>query len=98
VSAWRERTPVLIDDIVSTARTMIAAIQQLRAAGVSRAPTCIGVHALFAADAYAALQAAGAAAVATCNTVVHASNAIDVAPELAVAVRELLQREVSAPR
>lgn len=93
LTPWRDRTPVLVDDIVSTARTMIAALERVRAAGLAQAPVCVGVHALFAADAYAALQAAGAAVVATCNTVVHASNAIDVGPELAGAVRELLQSE-----
>jgi len=95
VSAWRERTPVLVDDIVSTARTMIGAIGRLRAAGLAQAPVCVGVHALFAADAYAALQAAGAGAIVTCNTVAHASNAIDVTPELAGAVQGLLHADGS---
>ncbi|MDE2357806.1 MAG: ribose-phosphate diphosphokinase, partial [Betaproteobacteria bacterium] len=65
---FRDRTPVLVDDIVSTAHTMIAAIVDLRRAGFA-APVCIGVHALFADHAYAELQAAGAARIVTCNTV-----------------------------
>jgi ribose-phosphate pyrophosphokinase len=81
-----ERTPVLIDDIISTARTMIAAIVQLRAAGMVRAPVCIGVHALFCGDAFAALSAAGAGEIVTCNTIVHPSNRIDVIGEIADAV------------
>jgi len=93
LSAWRERTPVLVDDIISTARTMIGAVGQLRAAGLEQAPVCVGVHALFAADAYAALQAAGAGAIVTCNTVVHASNAIDVTPVLMEGVRTMLARQ-----
>jgi ribose-phosphate pyrophosphokinase len=63
-------TPVLVDDIISTARTMMAAVRQLQAAGLPP-PVCIGVHALFAGDAYEALQAAGPARIVTCDTVPH---------------------------
>ena len=83
------RTPVLVDDIVSTARTMIAASGQLQRAG-GMAPVYVGVHALFADDAYAALQAAGPGRIVTCNTVQHVSNGIDVAPGLAAAAARLL--------
>jgi len=86
---FRDRTPVLVDDIVSTAHTMIAAIARLREAGLA-APVCIGVHALFADDSYTELQAAGAARIVTCNTVPHASNAIDVDAAISAAVRALL--------
>ena len=86
---WADRTPVLVDDIVSTAGTMIAATQQLAAAGM-RPPVCIAVHALLAPGAAAALAEAGAGRVISCNTVAHASNQIDVSPGLACAVREML--------
>ena len=92
LAQWRERTPVLIDDIISTARTMIAAAAQLRAAGMTQAPVCIGVHALFAGDALAALSDANVARIVTCNTVAHASNAIDVVADIARAVREIVPR------
>lgn len=36
--------PVLVDGIVSTARTIIAAARHLRAAGLAP-PVCVGVHA-----------------------------------------------------
>lgn len=96
LASWRERTPVLVDDIVSTGRTLIATFAPLRAAGLRQAPVCIGVHALFAADADAALRAAGAGVVVSANTVRHASNAIDVAPELAAVVRDLLRPSAAA--
>jgi len=92
LAAWRDRTPVLVDDIISTAQTMITAIARLRAAGMTRPPVCIGVHALFAGDAFAALGAAGVAKIATCNTIAHASNAIDVVPEIVSAIRKLDKR------
>lgn len=85
----RGMTPVLVDDIVSTARTMIAATAHLHAAGLA-APVCIGVHALFAGDAYAALQAAGVARIVSCNTVSHPTNAIDLSAAVAASVQALL--------
>lgn len=79
-SAWRDRIPVLVDDIISTARTMAAAARRLVESGLQK-PVCIGVHALFAPDALALLEAC-AARVVTCNTIVHATNAIDLAPAI----------------
>jgi ribose-phosphate pyrophosphokinase len=74
---WARHTPVLVDDIVSTARTMIEALGQLRRVGALQ-PICVGVHAVFSQTAYEDLRAAGAARVVTCNTIPHPSNAIDV--------------------
>jgi ribose-phosphate pyrophosphokinase len=91
LARWPGRTPVLLDDIVATARTMIAAVAHLRAAG-SPPPVCVGIHAVFAGAAFEDLVAAGAARVVTCNTIPHATNAIDVRPALADAVREMLGR------
>ena len=90
VSAWPDRQPVLVDDIVSSARTMIQAVGSVRRVGLT-APLCIGVHALFAGSAYDELLAAGAKAVLSCDTVPHPSNAISVAAPLAKALHELMQ-------
>lgn len=84
-AALRGRTPVLVDDIISTAHTMMAAARQLADGGGAR-PVCIGVHAVFAGDAHAELQAAGASRVVTVNTIPHASNAIDATDAIARAV------------
>lgn len=84
--AWAGRTPVLVDDIVSSARTMIEAVRQVCAAGLG-APVCIAVHAVFAPGAHQALLDAGAARVVSCNTIAHASNGIDVLPNLAACLR-----------
>lgn len=85
----RDHTPVLVDDIISTARTMIETVGHVVEAGM-RPPVCIGVHAIFAGNAYRELLDAGAARIVTCNTVAHESNAIDVTGLLADAVTELL--------
>jgi ribose-phosphate pyrophosphokinase len=50
------------------------------------------VHALFADDALAALHAAGAGTVATCNTIVHPTNAIDLCEDIARSVAPLVRR------
>jgi ribose-phosphate pyrophosphokinase len=84
------RTPVLIDDIVSTAGTMIEAVLRLREAN-ARPAVCVAVHGLFAGDAFERLQATGAAQIVTTNTVTHISNAIDVRPVLGEALRDLLR-------
>lgn len=94
LDAWRDRTPVVLDDIVSTASTMAAAVARLRAAGC-RPPVCVGVHAVFAPGAAETLAAAGAARIVTCSTIPHATNAIDVTPLLAEAV--LGCADVAAP-
>jgi ribose-phosphate pyrophosphokinase len=84
-------TPVLIDDIVSTGKTLIEATRQLRAAG-SAAPMCVAIHAVFADhdSVLEDLRSAGAAGIVTCNTIVHASNQICVAAHLADAAKRYL--------
>jgi len=94
VERWRDRTPVLVDDIVSTGRTMIETVGHLGRAGLA-APVCIGVHAVFAGNAWPDLQAAGAARIVTCNTIAHPSNVIDVAPMLAEAARDRLSEPMA---
>lgn len=86
-SAWRGRTPVLVDDIISTGHTMLEAIRILEQAGMAKA-VCIGIHGIFARGAYDALSR-GATRVVTTNTVRHPSNAIDIGSLLAEAIAEL---------
>jgi ribose-phosphate pyrophosphokinase len=87
--AWNGHTPVVIDDIVSTGRTMIEATRQLRAAG-SAPPMCVAIHAVFADSLHDTLLDAGARGIVTCNTIPHATNKICVSAPLAVAIRERL--------
>ena len=81
-------TPVLVDDIVSSAQTLAVAVRALRDAGFA-SPACVGVHALFGEGAERLLREAGAEPVLSCNTLPHATNAIDVTPALAHAVTAL---------
>ena len=85
---WRDHTPVLVDDIVSTARTMIETVGPLRDGGM-KPPVCVAIHAVFAENACEELCAAGIERVATANTISHSSNSIDVTPLLADGVCEM---------
>ena len=84
------RTGVLIDDIISSARTMIETVQQWTRAGLP-GPVCLAVHGVFAAQAYESLHAAGAARIVTTNSIAHASNGIDVGGVLAGPVQRAME-------
>lgn len=89
---WRNRTPVLIDDIISSAGTMIEVIHNLNEAGM-RPPICLAVHGIFAADSYDRLVAAGASQIVTTNTVAHKSNMIDISKLVGKAVLNQISRQ-----
>ncbi len=80
--ARRDRKPVLVADIISTAETMMKATCTLLDNDYS-SPVCVGVHAIFAKEAYDELKQAGATRIATGNTVDHPSNEIDLSGILA---------------
>jgi ribose-phosphate pyrophosphokinase len=82
LSQWLDRTPVLLDDIASTGKTLVTAATKIRAVR-GRPPVCIVVHPIFAAGAEEALVHAGVAYVASCNTLAHPTNHIDIASVLA---------------
>jgi ribose-phosphate pyrophosphokinase len=88
LSAWRDRTPVLVDDIASSARTMIESCRRLIAAGLP-APTCVAIHALFAPEAFKMLNDI-AARVVTTNTVIHRTNGIGLCSLIATEVMMLI--------
>jgi ribose-phosphate pyrophosphokinase len=79
----RDHTPVLIDDIVSSGRTMIEAARQLRGEGLA-APVCIAVHALFSQETEKALREVSRQLVTT-TTVPHSTNGIDISAAIAKA-------------
>lgn len=88
LTRWKDRTPVLLDDIISSARTMALAATKVLEAGLRR-PVCVGVHGILAADALATLRDAGVEKVVTANTIPHATNEIDVSPLVADGIGKL---------
>jgi ribose-phosphate pyrophosphokinase len=89
IERWRDHTPALVDDIVSTAPTMIATVGHLIRAEMRR-PVCVAVHGIFAGGAYRELLDAGASRIVTANTVPHETNAIDLTDPLADAILKMV--------
>lgn len=89
IERWRQCTPVLVDDIASTARTLIAAVSHLKSVSTLAPPVCAVVHPLFAGDAYESLYRHGVATIVGCNTVGHSCAQIDIVPALLPALRSL---------
>ncbi len=86
---WQGHTPVLVDDIISSGRTMLTTLLQINKLGLER-PYCIGVHGIFADQAYLELQQQ--AQVITTGTIPHPSNGIDISSALSTAIRQWLNR------
>ena len=89
VEHYLNYTPVLVDDIISSAQTMIESVRHLRQAGM-KPPVCIGVHPVFADDAYQMLLNSGVEKVVSCNTIPHPSNQIDLFPILSQGIMDIL--------
>lgn len=77
VEKYMDYTPVLVDDIISTARTMMEIISHLKSESMKPA-VCIGVHAVFSGNAFEELKKSGTVEIITCNTINHVSNKIDI--------------------
>ena len=84
---YKDLTPVLIDDIISTGRTMIETAKWLSDEKLCP-PICIGVHALFSGDALQAMQKANIEKVLTCTTITHKTNEIDISNLLITAYKQ----------
>lgn len=84
----RGRDVVLIDDIASTGRTLLRAVDGLWSAGAANIDVFV-THAVFVGDALDVLRAAGVGSIWSADTVPHPTNAISVVPLLADALRRL---------
>jgi len=88
---FKDKTPVFVDDIVSSGGTLLQAIDHLKDY-TSTPPTCVIIHPLFCGDAYQNLRHAGAHPIVSCNSLPHPSNEINLAPLLAPALAAYLPR------
>lgn len=88
ISTYQNATPILIDDIISTAMTMIGTVKHLKALKMNPA-VCIGVHAIFADNAYDDLLSTQIQSIVTCNTILHESNVIDVSDIIIDALKNI---------
>lgn len=83
------RTPVLVDDIVSSGRTILETLAHLQRLTLPT-PVLVAIHPVFSGDAYANLQAANLARIVSTDTIAHPSNAIAMGTELAIAAAGLM--------
>lgn len=79
-------TLVIIDDIIASAFTLIETIRTLKAQ-TTQPVISIGVHGIFAGNAYQALLATGVDRIVTCNSIVHETNRIDLTGCLAEGIK-----------
>lgn len=89
VERLRGRTPVLVDDIVSSGRTLVAALEHLSRLRLPPA-VCLVIHPIFAGDAWECLQRAGVGRIVSSDSIAHPSNAISLAEPIAAAVAQHL--------
>ncbi len=83
------KAPILVDDIISSGRTMEVAVRQLLTRGFPR-PVCLATHGIFADDSLERLRAAGAEVVTT-NTVPGPASTLDINPLFAGLIGPLLR-------
>lgn len=80
LEAYKGFRPVLVDDIISSGRTMLRTIEHLQRADMGK-PLVIGVHGIFANDAFSLLEKV--ADIQTCNSIIHETNSLDLTPVIA---------------
>jgi ribose-phosphate pyrophosphokinase len=81
------RLLVLVDDIISSGRTMLEAVRTVMQPGASK-PICVAVHGLFADESDVLLAQAGARVI-TSNSIPHHTNDIDVAELVAHSIKQV---------
>lgn len=91
MQAWKNRQPVIVDDTISSAHTMIETVCLLLSRGM-RPPICCAVHGLYDAASLEALKQAGAARVVTANTVACETAEVDVSSLIAQALNKVHSR------
>ncbi len=94
------REPVIVDDMISTGATVVAAVQALRERGCTRRPIIAATHGLFVADALQRLRALEPIRVVVTDSVPReaaseraAMFVVSLAPLLARTIRALHRRE-----
>lgn len=87
-AAVQGRAVVLMDDVASTGRTLVAAARGALARGAASVDVAV-THALFVGDALAQVKAAGVRHVWSSDCVPHATNAVSIVPLVAAALRDM---------
>jgi len=97
LSRYRGRTAIIIDDVISSGRTVGECVKALRLQGME-AILCAAVHGIFAEASDQYLLAAGLQSLVTTNTIPHSTNGIDISELLAPPIRHFLNQDGSKSR
>jgi len=90
INEFKDRTAVIIDDVISSGQTILECVKTLRLKGVDNIQ-CVAVHGIFADHSDKILLASGLSQLVTSNTIPHPSNAIDITSQLIAPVISMLK-------
>ncbi|MBR9910232.1 MAG: ribose-phosphate diphosphokinase [Gammaproteobacteria bacterium] len=90
IGEYKNRSAVIIDDVISSGQTILECIKTLKSKGIDSIQ-CVAVHGIFADGSDQALVEAGLSQLATSNTIPHSSNAVDITPQLITPIITMLQ-------
>lgn len=90
INEFRDRTAVIIDDVISSGQTILECVKTLRLRGVDNIQ-CVAVHGIFSDHSDKTLLASGLSQMVTSNTIPHPSNAIDMTSQLIAPVISMLK-------
>lgn len=86
IREWRNRHVVIVDDMISTGRTLSTAARQLQQEGVSTI-NCMTTHALLSEDSEKLITRAGVAHIWSSDSISHNSNTLSLTELLAGALK-----------
>lgn len=89
INPFRDRTAVIIDDVISSGQTILQCVKTLQSKGIEKIQ-CVAVHGIFADHCDKTLLASGLSQLVTSNTIPHTSNAIDITSQLIAPVISML--------
>lgn len=92
--AFQGRCVILLDDMASTGRTLMAAAEQALGLGAAELRILV-THALFVNDSLAHLRQRPIALIGSSDAIPHETNVVSLAPILGGAIRNLLGQEPS---
>ena len=90
INEFRDRTAVIIDDVISSGQTILECVKTLRSKGIDNIQ-CVAVHGIFADHSDKTLLASGLSQLVPSNTIPHPSNAIDITSQLIAPVISMLK-------
>ncbi|MCW8328610.1 ribose-phosphate diphosphokinase [Photobacterium sp. SDRW27] len=90
LAAWKARTAVIVDDVISSGQTVMKCIDSLQKQGIEQI-LCAAIHGIFVEDAEQQLMKKGISQLITANSIPHPSNGLDLSELLLAPILECLE-------